>query len=199
MTDFPHFRPENYPRTYEHKIELAVWGYIAAGVGAFFAAFCFLVVAFKYHGNLDPGGGCAALGVLSFAAIPIGLAMAKAPRLKLTADAIEYRDVTSIYVATRRMQRDEIKGVRTVYVTSPKGSSAGTTFMPKDEKSPPLFIPEYIFVLDDAYDSWVGSLPYVGGLYNCSPFRGVNPKQFFAEDFPRVEWREHTWRPRKDC
>lgn len=201
MTDFAPFRPENYPRTYKPKIELAVYGYIMAGFGGFFAVVCLLIVAIKYHGDLAAGSACSAIGILGLISIPIGLIRARAPRLKLTADMIEYRNIASIYVVTRRMRRDDIKGVSTIDASYGSGRygtfSSGTTFMPKDEKSPALLVPEWIFKLDESYDAWVGGLPYLGGHYNGYPFNDSIPRRFTAEDCPKVEWRDHKWLPRK--
>jgi hypothetical protein len=199
MTYFTPFRPENYPRTYKHQIELAVYGYIMAGTGGFFAIVCLLIVAIKYHGDLAAGGACSAIGVIGLLALPIGLVRASAPRLILTADAIEYRNITSIYIATQRMRRDDIKGVDTVDYSTGSGrnsiSSNGTTFLPREEKAPALFVPDWIFKLDDAYDAWVGGLPYLGGLYKRPADK---ERRFTAEDFPKVEWRDHKWLPRKE-
>lgn len=203
MTSIPPFRPGNYPRIYKHRIEQAVSGYIMAGFAGFFAVFCLLTVAIKYHGDLAAGGACSAVGILGLIFTVVGLVRATAPRLTLTADVIEYRNIGSIYVVTRRMRLDNIKGVTTTDTFSPGscGGSfcAGTTFMPKDENTPALFVPEWIFALDETYDAWVRSLPYLGGLYTLNrPFSYASPRRFAAEDLPKVEWREHTWSPRTE-
>jgi hypothetical protein len=201
MTDFPPFRPENYPRTYKHAPEMAVYGFVTAGIAGFFGIFCLLVVAIKYHGDFDAGGVCAGIGILGLILTPIGLLAAMAPHLTLTADSIEYRGMDTLYFA-RRMLRDDINGVRIVYLYS-RGQystfTAGTTFMPKDEKASSLFVPEWIFKLDETYDAWVGGMPYRGGVYTIShPDYARKTIKLTADDFFKVEWRDHRWMPRKE-
>ena len=204
MTDSFSFRSENYPRIYKKRLELAAQGYMVAGVAGFFAVFCLLVVAIKYHGDFISAGVCGGLAVIGPIVTLVALAFATVPRLILTVDAIEYRDFFSIYFATRRIRRDDIKGVYSMDCYYWGGGigyddlAAGSAFMPKDEKASALFVPEWKFAVDEAYDNWVGSLPYLGGSYNRYPFNDHRVRKFTAEEFSKVEWRDHRWMPRKN-
>lgn len=217
--EIPEFRPENYPRVYKPRFDQSAAGVILGSMALFIAianlinlldmGSLFNMGTHWENVPLDLGSfdwkhiwheakqrPLYFAGTINFVAIfgvtgILGI-VSVLQRVKLTAGSIE-----SGLLSTHKLERSEIEGARIETWDAGFGRPAVKTILvPKDKTRPSLAIPVApAFIFDDAYDAWVGNLPFLGGdkyvltgVYLRTPIR-------FGPLATPVEWRNHQWRP----